>query len=1055
MGKPHGQGRYAGLRLAVAGLRTVQLSTLLVVMLLACCACAFALDPSLDVSQYAHTVWKVRDGFTRGAIYSIAQTPDGYLWLGTQFGLVRFDGVHAIPWQPPGNQHILPGAVYSLLVARDGTLWIGAKGLASWKDGKLTEYPELADQYVFKLLEGREGTVWAGSSQVPAAGKLCAIRGGTVNCTGGDGSLGVTVSDLYEDSKGNSWVGVVGGVWRWKPAPSKFYPLPGERNGIQAFGEDSDGALLFGWKGGIYRLVDGKTEPYRLPIFSAQFQAKSIFRDRNSSLWIATFNHGLVHVHEGRTDVFSAVDGLSGDDVSAIFEDREGNIWISTLDGLDRFREFTVATFTAKQGLTRSLVTSVLADQNGGVWLSTYGGLNRWDHGQIAIPGTSSTKQAGMLNGFPPESLFEDNHGRVWLSTTRELGYFENDRLDSIKGVPGGQILSIIQDAFSNLWVINEHVGLFRISALNEVRLIRWSELGHDDHASVLAADRTQGGVWVGFFRGGISYFSDGHIRTSYTAADGLGAGRISDFQLDDDGTLWISTEGGLSRLKNNRLATLTSKNGLPCDAVHWSIEDNEHAMWLYTACGLVRIVRSDLDAWAAAVDKSQDTTQAAQVTVFDNSDGVRSLSSPGHYHPQVAKTPDGKLWFLPWDGVSVIDPRHLPLNNIPPPVHIEKIIADDKSYPLSNDVHLPAQIRNLDIDYTALSLVVPEKVRFRVKLEGQDKDWRELVNVRHVEYTNLPPKHYRFRVLACNNSGVWNEEGATLDFVIPPAWYQTNWFLAACVAAFLAMAWGMHELRVWRLAHQFNMTLEARVSERTRIARDLHDTLLQSFQGLMLHFQTGIDLLPGRPAEARKTLETAIDRADQAIAEGRDAVQGLRASTVETNDLASAVRILGEELRAEGTNPNSALFEMEVEGTPRNLHPILRDEVYRIAGEALRNAFRHARAQRIEVEILYGERSFRLRIRDDGRGIDPKLLSGDGLAGHYGLHGMRERAKLVGGRLAVWSKLDSGTEVELSIPASTAYAKPARHRSWLSEKLAGQRTDFKETDVKETKTKS
>jgi len=252
-------------------------------------------------------------------------------------------------------------------------------------------------------------------------------------------------------------------------------------------------------------------------------------------------------------------------------------------------------------------------------------------------------------------------------------------------------------------------------------------------------------------------------------------------------------------------------------------------------------------------------------------------------------------------------------------------------------------------------------------------------------------------------------------------------------------------------VARQF----EARLAERTRIARDLHDTLLQSFQGLMLHFQTGIDLLPGRPAEARKTLEIAIDRADQAIAEGRDTVQGLRASTVETNDLASAVRILGEELRAEGSTQSSALFDMEVEGTPRNLHPILRDEVYRIMGEALRNAFRHARAQRIEVEILYGERWLRLRVRDDGKGIDPKLLSGDGLAGHYGLHGMRERAKLVGGKLAVWSKLDSGTEVELSIPDSTAYAKPARHRSWLFEKLSGKGTDFKETDVRETKTKS
>jgi signal transduction histidine kinase len=240
-------------------------------------------------------------------------------------------------------------------------------------------------------------------------------------------------------------------------------------------------------------------------------------------------------------------------------------------------------------------------------------------------------------------------------------------------------------------------------------------------------------------------------------------------------------------------------------------------------------------------------------------------------------------------------------------------------------------------------------------------------------------------------------------------------------------------------LQHQFAIGLEARVNERTRIARDLHDTLLQSIQGLMLHFQTGIDLLPERPVEARKKLETALDHADQAIAEGRDAVQGLRSSAVETNDLVPAVRALVEELRADKTNQDSVDFQVKVEGAPRNLDPILRDEVYRIAAEALRNAFRHAHAQRIEVEILYGEPWLRLRVRDDGKGIDPKFLGADGRAGHYGLHGMRERAKLVGGKLAVWSRPDSGTEVELSIPASTAYATSSRRRSWLSEKFSGK----------------
>jgi signal transduction histidine kinase len=274
-------------------------------------------------------------------------------------------------------------------------------------------------------------------------------------------------------------------------------------------------------------------------------------------------------------------------------------------------------------------------------------------------------------------------------------------------------------------------------------------------------------------------------------------------------------------------------------------------------------------------------------------------------------------------------------------------------------------------------------------------------------------------------------------------------------VAVFLVLLWGIYRLRIKELQHQFAIGLEARVNERTRIARELHDTLLQSFHALMLHFQIGIDQLPERPVEARKTLEAAIDRADQAINEGRDAVQGLRSSAVETNDLVSAVRILGEELGAADTNQNSAIFDVEVEGVPRNLHPILRDEVYRIAAEALRNAFRHAQAQRIEVEILYGERWLRLRVRDDGKGIDPKFLSADGRAKHYGLHGMRERAQVVGGKLAVWSKLDSGTEVELSIPASTAYATSYHRRSWLSEKFSRKGANRKETDVKETKIKS
>src|ERR1700722_5269301 len=552
-------------------------------VLLACCVSASALDPSLDVSQYAHNSWKVRDGFTRGAIYSTAQTSDGYLWLGTEFGLVQFDGVRAVPWQPPENQHLPGNRIYALLVSRNGTLWIGTtKGLATWKEGNLTQFPELYGEGIYTLFEDHEDTVWVGAGGTPLSGKLCAIRIDRVDCIGGDGRFGPGVTALHEDRNGNLWASVLGGLWRWKPGPPKFYSLPGEVSSTQAVGEDEDGVLLVGWKGGIYRFIDGKTEGFPLPGISRKFQAKRIFRDRNGGLWIATWNHGLLHLHQGRTDSFSAVDGLSGDDIQSLLEDREGNVWVSTLGGLDRFRDFAITTLTIKQSLSRALVGSVLADKDGSVLLATYGGLNRWNHGQITIPQMTNARPGGKINGSVPNSLFQDGGGRIWLSTPLELGHLEHGHFTSIKGVPAGNVLSIVQDAASNLWVLNEPVGLVRISPQNDIRQIPWADLGHKDNASVLAADRQQGGLWIGFFGGGISYFSDGGIRASYTAADGLGAGRVSHFRFDDDGTLWVSTEGGLSRLRNNHVATLSSKNGLPCDTVHWAIEDHDHSFWLY-----------------------------------------------------------------------------------------------------------------------------------------------------------------------------------------------------------------------------------------------------------------------------------------------------------------------------------------------------------------------------------------------------------------------------------------------------------------------------------------
>ena len=336
--------------------------------------------------------------------------------------------------------------------------------------------------------------------------------------------------------------------------------------------------------------------------------------------------------------------------------------------------------------------------------------------------------------------------------------------------------------------------------------------------------------------------------------------------------------------------------------------------------------------------------------------------------------------------------------------------------------------MRDLSIDYTALSFVAPEKVRFRYMLEGQDADWKEVVNDREVQYSNLPPGHYRFRVMACNNSGVWNEQGASLDFSVDPAYYQTRWFLASSVMLFAGLLYGLHRLRLYQLAREFNMGLEARVNERTRIARDLHDTLLQSFHGLLLRFQTAYDVLPPNANEAREHLETAIDKASQALTEGREAVQAIRTSTLESNDLAHAITSMGnKELEAAANNGKSPGFQVEVKGKTRNLHPILRDEMYKIAIEAVRNAFHHADAGNIEVEIRYEEKQFSIHVRDDGKGIAPEFIKEGQRDGHFGLHGMHERATIAGGKLNIWSEPGGGTEIELTIPASAAYATSRR----------------------------
>src|SRR4029450_4544976 len=646
-------------------------------MLLVCRADAFALDSSLDVSQYAHTAWKVGEGLPSGAIRAIAQTPDGYLWLGTEFGLFRFDGVRPGAWQPQAGGHLPNTGIRGVCGARDVRLWIGTfTGLASWKDGKLSHYPELDGQVIEALLEDREGTIWV-AGWAPSVGRLCRIQSGDMQCYGEDGRFGSGVTPLYEDSGGNLWAGAMNGLWRWKPGPPRLYPMPDAAQRIYALAESDDGGILIAKHSGVTTLRNGKTEAYPLPA-GLQFQPHRLLRDRNGGLWIgALVDSGLLHVHEGRADLFTTGNGLSGASVTALLEDREGSIWVATVDGLDRFREFAIPMISVQQGLSSQGLGSILGARGGALWLGTSEGLNRWNQGQITVyrnrrqPGArGASRPTGLTlgrgadwkrtvreitdSGLPEkiaESIFQDKSGQIWVGTQSGVAFLKSGRFAPVSSVPYGVVHSITGDSAGNLWMSHQE-ALFHLLETRLVERIPWAQLGRREPATALLHDARQGGVWLGFRDGGVAYFDDGQISASYAAAEGLGEGMIRSFYPDASGSLWAATDGGLSRIKDGRVLTLTSRNGLPCNIVHWMMEDDAHSVWLYTACGLARIARSDLDPGAS------NPNQTIQVAVFDSSDGVSNRRFPGGYSANVAKSADGKLWFLRPGGVSVLDPH-------------------------------------------------------------------------------------------------------------------------------------------------------------------------------------------------------------------------------------------------------------------------------------------------------------------------------------------------------------------------------------------------------------
>jgi len=983
---------------------------------------AHALDPNKRLTQYIHTSWRIQDGSAPAAdMVSITQTSDGFLWFVAARGLYRFDGVRFVPWALPAGVPVT--RIANIFGDRAGGLWVVVENeIVHLKGGVVSSRFDLRGvQSTQNISEDSDGSLWVVRGSLKSLDvPLCHVTDQALECFGKDDGVPIApINSLLADGRGGFWLGGDTALVHWHAGSSETYGTGGQ---VVSLVPDADGSIWVGMLGegrgsGLAKWKNGTIKPFMTSTFDgSRIAVTRMISDRQGNLWVGTDAKGVFRIHGNAVEHYGHMEGLSGDTVWTLFEDREGIVWAATSNGIDSFRDPTITTFSALEGLPKDAAVGVLARKDGTVWVANNGSLDRIANGTV-----SSIRTGAGLPGQQVTTLFEDRAGNMWVGVDDGLYLFNGRflRLPEPHGQPLGMVLGMTEDIDGNIWAecSGKPRKLVRIRDFRVREEFPESQVppGHS-----LAAD-PQGGIWIGTLKGDIALFRNGILERKVRV--NLTGDSVADLILAQaDGSVLAGSKDGLFGLRDGKPQRMSERNGLPCNWVFSFVEDKEKQWWLSTECGIVELSDTELQRWWA------NPEAVVQTRFYDILDGARP-SVPSF--TSGAYSSDGRVWFVTGAVVQMLDSSRLSREALPAQTYIESVVVDRKESQATDDLKLSPHPRDLQFDYTSPTYLIPQRVTFRYRLDPYDRDWHQAGTRRQAFYTDLPPGKYSFRVIASNSDGMWNGSDAKLDFSIAPAYYQTNWFRALCATFFIGLLWATYQWRVRQLARQFNLALDARVAERTRIGRELHDTLLQSFQGVLLKFQSVLKLLPERPMEARDRLERALDQATEAITEARDAVQGLRSSALDTNDLADFIATIGEELTGDGTDPNSAMIHVRVDGTPRDLKPMVRDEVYRIACEGLRNAVRHAQAREIAVQIQYEEARFRLRVRDDGRGITQETIDRQPSTGHFGLHGMRERSEIIGGRLDVWSKLGTGTAVDLSVPASVAYCSPSKW-SWI-----------------------
>ena len=980
---------------------------------------ARALDPRRPLTEFFHDQWGIEQGFSFGTVYAIAQTNDGYLWIGTDQGLVRFDG-KGFHFLDKKDAALPSGRVLGLIADSENNLWIrlATEGLYRYRNGAVTDMlAGRSDRQIAMMYRRQDGTpIFQSIRSTSLVYERGVIRAMPLAAR----TVG-TVTAIAETADRTLWYGTRDdGLYYLRRPEEGFLRTSLRAAKINCLTPAGDGELWIGMQSGISRWNRGNVSQDGLPTAVRDVQALSMIQDREANIWIGTLK-GLLRVASG---VVAALSGqrVKPQSVNVLFEDREGNIWFGGTQGLERLREAAFVTYSSVPP------SENVAEDNGPLW--------------------------------------GDSAGRLWFApSTGGLSWRLGNRVQHIaNGNLDKDIIYSIAGDQNEIWLGRQEGGLTRLRLSDAQTEQTYTKADGLAAGHIFCVHRSRdGAVWAGTISGGVSRLKDGVLR-NFTSADGLASNSVTDIEEGMDGTIWLATTGGLSAYSNQQWHSYRGADGLPPHNII-SLTADGPILWIGTSQGLAFFRDGHITAVddvpsvlyegivGIAVAPAQSASAAAiwiateqsvlrvsrerllsgkvdagDVRIFDAADGLRGTGNLKR-HRSVITDQTGRIWFSTNRGVAVVDPSELAKRSLPVIAHIQTAMADENILGAADEldggalIYVPASPHRVVFSYIGLSLADPALVLFRYRLDGYDTAWNNPTPAREAVYTNLGPGPYRFRVMARNADGAWSPAEAAAAISIAPRFWQTWWFLGLGVLMLSAGVVGAFRFRTYQLTTELNMRFEERLRERTRIAQELHDTLLQGFLGACMKLEVALDRLP-EDSRARSALDGVLALMRRVIDEGRNTVRGLRPPEAESEYLEDVFSRMPEEVGG----PKGTEFRVVVDGEPRALSAALRDEAYRIGREAVVNAYKHSGATLIEVALEYAHHQFSIRVRDNGRGIDAEVLR-DGREGHWGLPGMRERAERIGARLTLWSGASAGTEVVFVAPKSIAYSTPPVRR--------------------------